>query len=160
MAGVGEAAGIAGLISLAGQSVQAASKLYAFFKAYESVHPKIQEVESALDGLLNCLGGICRVASSAKIVHGQQEAAVASVFASVRDCYELLNDIETQLDPIKASRKVSIRKKLKTAAQKDFFIAIYQQLLLRWQNIATLVNSAEWYNSPVYGLALAMLIYK
>ena len=100
-----------------------------------------------LEGLLNCLSNVQRAASGAEIVHGQREI---DVFAGIKDCYELLNDIETQLHPIKESTKGSMGKKLKVAAQKDYFTAIYQQLLLRWQNLATLVSSAEWYNSPVY----------
>jgi hypothetical protein len=147
MAGVGEAASIAGLVSLAGQTVQAASTLYAFFKAYKSVHPKIQEVASALEGLLNCLSNVRRAASGAEIVYRQRKI---DVFAGIKDCYELLNDIETQLDPIRANTKGCMGKKLKIAVQKDYFTVIYQQLLLRWQNLATLVSSAEWYNSPVY----------
>lgn len=142
MAGIGEAATIAGLISLAGQTVHAASTLYAFFKAYRSVYPRVQEIVSALDGLLNCLSNVRQAASTAEIVHGQ--GAIIDVFAAIKGCYELLENIETQIDPIKASGKGNIVKKLKLAAQKDYFTTIYQQLLLRWQNLATSIGSAEW----------------
>jgi len=48
---LGEAAGIAGLLSLAGQALQAASTIYNFVRKYRN-HEGLCEVPSALLGLL------------------------------------------------------------------------------------------------------------
>jgi hypothetical protein len=44
MSVIGEVASIAGIIGLAGQTLQAASSVYSFLKVYQRVHPRILEI--------------------------------------------------------------------------------------------------------------------
>ena len=144
MAVVGEVASVAGLVSLAGQAVLAASSLYSFIKAYKNVHPQIQEVASTLQALHICLSGVRRIALHANTVHGQHHPEVAEIFASVKSCTELFDQVETRLDPIKNRVKRTICKKLKIAAEDGYFPSIYQQLTLHHQRLSTLLSTATW----------------
>jgi hypothetical protein len=58
MAGIGEAATIAGLLSLASQAVQAATVLYTYLKTYENIHPRISDAAQELEHLHLCLSEI------------------------------------------------------------------------------------------------------
>jgi len=58
MAGVGEAAAVAGLIALAGSTLQAACNLYMFCKSYQSVQPRLQGVSEELDRLKEALSQV------------------------------------------------------------------------------------------------------
>lgn len=144
MAVVGEVASVAGLVSLAGQAVVAASSLYSFIKAYKNVHPQIQEVALTLQALHICLSGVRRIALHANTVHGQQHPEVAEIFASVKSCSELFDQIETRLNPIRNRVKRTICKKLKIAAEDGYFPSIYQQLSMHHQRLSTLLSTATW----------------
>ncbi|KIV86031.1 hypothetical protein PV11_01672 [Exophiala sideris] len=145
MAVVGEIASIAGLVGLAGQAVKAASSLYSFIKAYRNIHPMVEQVASILQALHTCLSGVRRTALHADAVHGHHYAEVAEIFASVKSCYELFDQIEKQLDPIKSRVLRTIGKKLKVAADDGYFPLIYQQLSVQHQRLSTLLITATWF---------------
>lgn len=50
-AGLGKAAAIAGIVSLAGQTVQSMSTLYTFCKTYKNVHVQFEQVGKELEDL-------------------------------------------------------------------------------------------------------------
>jgi hypothetical protein len=135
---VGEVASIARLISLAEQSVQAASSLYTFFKAYKNVHPKIHEVAQALNRLCTLLSNVWKTASRAEVQRSSTYPTLTALIIGIKDCYEFLDNTEKQLDPIKTRPKDKIFTKLKIAAQKDYFPTIYERFLWRERVLATI----------------------
>ncbi|KAI1618293.1 hypothetical protein EDD36DRAFT_426064 [Exophiala viscosa] len=147
MAVVGEAASIAGLAALAGQAIQAASSLYSFIKAYKNIHPTIERVASILQALHTCLSDVRRIALHADDVHGHHHPEVAEIFSSIKCCYDLFDQIEQRLDPIKSRVRRTIGKKLKIAANAGYFPSIYQQLSMQHQRLSTLLITATWFTN-------------
>jgi len=145
MAVVGEVASIAGLVGLAGQAVKAASSLYSFIKAYRNIHSTIEQVASILQALHTCLSDVRRIALHADAVHGHHHPEVAEIFSSVKSCYELFDEIEKRLEPIKTRVRRTMVKKLKIAADDGYFPSIYEQLSMHHQRLSTLLITATWF---------------
>src|SRR6186713_2384188 len=65
MSGLGEAASIAGLISLAGQAVQATSALYTFIQTYKHTKPKLLGIADEIAQLQRTIIDIRAIANHA-----------------------------------------------------------------------------------------------
>jgi hypothetical protein len=146
MAGLREAASIAGLISLAEQFVQAASTLYSLFQAYRTVHPRLQEVVGEIHHLHQYLSQIWRAASRATAtgVQDRDSLSLSTIFTALRRCYDYLNDVESRIDPIKTHSGRTIIKKLKIAAEKDHFINMSHQDSFHRQELLLSLETSSW----------------
>ncbi|KAG8531694.1 Nucleolar GTP-binding protein 1 [Bacidia gigantensis] len=67
ISGLGEAAGIAGLITLAGQGIHVSSALYTFIKTYKAVGPKLLEVADEVQRLQGTLNGVEAIVTHAPV---------------------------------------------------------------------------------------------
>lgn len=144
MAGIGEAATIAGLLSLAGQAVQAATVLYTYLKAYKNVHPRIADAAAELEHLHPCLSEIWKAASLAVSGAGPPPSSLALIFASLKRCHDCMSQIESGLDSVKTKARKSLLKKLKVAAEKDYFLNISVQLSMRRQELLLILGTSSW----------------
>jgi hypothetical protein len=100
-----EVASAASLISMAGQSVQAASSLYAFSKACRNVQPRIQGVGQAMNHLCTLLSSVWKTALKAQELRGVTCSTLTNVFDSIRDCQQFLDLTEKQMELLKTRSK-------------------------------------------------------
>jgi hypothetical protein len=145
MAGIGEAATIAGLLSLAGQAVQAATVLYTYLKAYKDIHPRISDAAQELEHLHLCLSEIWKAASLAATGASASPSSLELIFTSLDKCYECMRQVEVDLDSVKGKARKGLIKKLKIAAEKDYFLNITVQLSVRRQELLLLLSTSSWY---------------
>jgi hypothetical protein len=61
MSVIGEVASIAGIVGLAGQTLQAASSVYSLLKAYKRVHPRFLEIQEEISRLQEVLQVVARL---------------------------------------------------------------------------------------------------
>jgi hypothetical protein len=127
-AGAGKAATVTALFSLAGQAGQAATGLYTFLKSYKSIHPRVGDAAQEIDHLHVFLGEIWRAASLTSSGAGPPPPSLAAIFASLERCYNYMKQLESDLDSVKIKARESVVKKLKIAAEKDYFLNISLQL--------------------------------
>lgn len=144
MAGIGEAATIAGLLNLAGQAVQVATGLYTYLKAYKDIHPRISDAAQELEQLHLCLSEIWKAASLAASGAGPPPSSLALIFASLKKCQDCMRQIESDLDSVKTKARKIRLKKLKIAAEKDYFLNISVQLSIRRQELLLLLGTSSW----------------
>jgi septation ring formation regulator EzrA len=131
MAGLGEAASIAGLISLAGQTIQATSKLYTFFQTYKTIHTQFERTGQELESLEDVLRQIERVITNATVKGSTPIDVIVTLEARVKECRD---DIEKWtkkvellgLDGAKSTKRVIT--KLKVTADKAYFTRVREQL--------------------------------
>lgn len=130
MSVLGEAASFAGIISIAGQAIQASSTLYTFVKTYKAVGPKLLEIAEEVVRLHKTLGAIESIVSR------------ASASPGIADCCSRLQDklaachINIQkwrsrlaLDLKGSSRAGRTLRKIKIAANRDFFGKLRSQII-------------------------------
>ena len=130
MSGLGEVASIAGIISLAGQTVQTASSVYNLLKAYKRIYPRVLEIQKEIVSLQNILHGVANLNSQASLSTRNQ---FSSLQACVIGCRKALESLERQLRPLEATSTglfKRILKKAKLAADAEYFSTMYRQLQL------------------------------
>lgn len=147
MSGLGAAANIAGLAGLAGQTIQSLANLYSFIQSYQNVHPKVMQVVEELQHLESCLRQVQNSASHAKNVLGSPFTALNGLTSSITECQSLLGEIEALIDPLKAESTSNVIKRLKAAADKDYFPTIHHRLSRHRQQLTVLIASSAWYVS-------------
>ena len=145
MAGVGETATVGALFALAGQVLQTTIVLYNFIKAYRKIHLSIQDIAQELYCLYLCLSEVQKAASYARSGTGPPPPCLEAICASLRGCYERLQKIESQLDLVKKKRSLqSVVKRLKIAAEKDYFLRVSGQLSIKRQELLLLLSTSSW----------------
>ena len=130
MSGVSEVASIAGIVSLAGQTVQTASSVHNLLKAYKRVYPRVLEIQKKIVSLQNNLHGVASLNIQASTSTMNQ---FSSLQACVTGCHKALELLEGQLRPLKATSTglfKKILKKAKHAADAEYFSTIYHQFHL------------------------------
>jgi hypothetical protein len=124
MAGLGEAASIAGIISLAGQTLQATSTLYTFCKTYRNIHIEFEQTSKELEGLRNILQQIERFATDDTSRISLPTDAVSGLQESLSECRK---DIEMWAQKVEllgiadAKGAKRVLTKIKVSADKDYF---------------------------------------
>lgn len=90
-AGLGEAASIAGIISLAGQTLQAITTITAFCKAYKNVHTDIAKASTSLELLRRVLLQIETTATFSLVPSRCPPALISHLRDCVSKCREDLH---------------------------------------------------------------------
>lgn len=121
MSGLGEAASIAAIISIAGQAVQASSALYTFIKTYKAVGPKLLEIAEEVKRLQKTLSAIGPIASRAEASPGIAECCsrLQDRLATCQINIEKWGN-RLALDLKGSSRAGKVFMKIKIAANRDF----------------------------------------
>jgi hypothetical protein len=96
--------------------------------------------------LHQCLSDIWRAASRATAtgVQGRDSLSLSTIFTALRRCYDYLNHVESRMDPIKTHSGRTIIKKLKIAAEKDYFINILNQVSFHRQELLLSLETSSW----------------
>ena len=144
MAGLGEAASLAGLISLAGQAIQGVSKIYAFIKAYQTIAPKAQVVAKELELLKQALSQTQITASRATIVVPELRAPIELLHAAVSSCQTRLSQISRDNEVLPLQKKTAVWKRIKVAALQDYFAAIHAQLSSEKESLLLRLSAFTW----------------
>ncbi|MCJ1264117.1 hypothetical protein MMC22_003988 [Lobaria immixta] len=135
MAGVGEAASIAGLITVAGQCLDLLSKLYTLVKAFQDVFPQARKLADELTLLRQCLSQIQNIASRAVNIVPDLSEPVTALFTTVSRCENTVCQIEQKIQTIHPSKKKLIWNRVKVAAARDFFTLLQAQVLSEKQDL-------------------------
>ncbi|KAL9610811.1 MAG: hypothetical protein Q9167_004511 [Letrouitia subvulpina] len=128
MSGIGEAASIAGLVTIAGQCVKQISKLYSFVRDFQNVVPQTTSLFNELELLQQCLSQIQTVASRALAVNCDFSRSVDALFGAVDRCHGSIIQIEDQLRAVYPGKKNMVWNRLKVTAARDFFARFQAQI--------------------------------
>lgn len=145
MAGLGEAASVAGLIALAGSTFQAVCNVYAFCKSYQSVQPKLQGVMEELGRLKETLSQVQRVASQAATPSSGSLNTIAVLQNNICECRASLEDLEGLVQQSQRRGRGTLFRTAKVAANPDHFAAIYRQLSSHRENLTIKLGLLAWY---------------
>jgi chromosome segregation ATPase len=129
--GLGEAASIAGLISLAGQTIQATSKLYTFCQTYKNINARLEQTRIEIQGLRSILQQIETITSEATASTLVSSESLANMKARITDCRTDLENWTQKVDSFgldEAQRAKRILTKIKLSVNKAFFAMIREQL--------------------------------
>jgi hypothetical protein len=127
---IGEVASIAGIIGLAGQTLQAACSVYNLLKAYKRVHPRVLEIQAEIARLKEALEAIARLTA------GSSHPAVSelnNLRASVLKCGTVLENLRIHLQDVEVTSAgffKKLLKKAKIAADVEYFSTISHQIQL------------------------------
>jgi hypothetical protein len=130
MSVIGEVASIAGIIGLAGQTLQAASSVYSLLKAYKRVHPRVLEIQEEISRLQEVLQAVARLKS---LCPNSARSDLASLDRSVLKCGPVLERLKIQMLPLEATSArffMKLLKKVKVAADVEYFSTISHQIYL------------------------------
>lgn len=145
MAGIGEAASIAGLIALAGSTLQSACNLYSFCKSYQSVQPKLQGVSEEIDRLKETLSQVQIVVSHAATPLPSSFSNITALQNSICRCQTSLEDIERKIKQGQIRGRFMFLRTAKLAANPDQFAAISRQLSSHREDLMIKLESLAWY---------------
>ena len=130
MSVVGEVASIAGIISIAGQTLQASSALYTFIQTYKGVGPKLLEIAEEVTRLQKTLAAIRTIASRA--------AASLEIAEYCSRLHDKLAACETNIQRWRdrlalglesSSKAEGFFKKVKIATNRNFFGDLRSQIV-------------------------------
>ncbi|PQE26680.1 hypothetical protein CJF30_00011107 [Rutstroemia sp. NJR-2017a BBW] len=128
--GLGEAASIAGVISLAGLTIQATSMLYTFCKTYEDIDVQFRQTGKELENLQNILRQIERFTTDGTLLSTD---AISILKARISECQhdiELWNQKLALLGFDKAKGTKRFLTKIKMSADKAYFTKIRERLCI------------------------------
>ena len=132
MSGLGEAASIAGLISLAGQAVQATSALYTFIQTYKHTKPKLLGIADEIAQLQRTIIDIRAIANHAAATP-EIDGYCLRLHGKLLTCQSRIRGwkekIHLQLKAKGRSRAENFLKKIKIAADRDFLGDIRAQII-------------------------------
>ena len=144
MAGVGEAASIAGLIVVAGQCLDQLSKLYSLVKAFQGAFEQARKLADELTLLRQCLSQIQNIASPAISIVPDLSEPVVALFTTVSRCQNTIAEIQQKIQTIYPSKKRLIWKRVKVAAARDFFTLVQTQVLSEKQDLILRLDAFSW----------------
>ena len=145
MSGIGEAASIAGLITISGQCVKQISNLYSFARDFRNVLPQTTSLLKELEGIQQCLSQVESVASKALVGSScDVSASVDALFRTVDQIQGAVRAIERQLKAIYAGKKKTVWNQLKITAAKDFFARFQAQIATHKQNLLLHLEMLSW----------------
>lgn len=131
MAGVAEAASIAGVISLVGQAVQAASSLYTFLEIYRHLSSRLSDTLAQVSNLQETLEIAVQVLSKASAVTSSEAIILNKLRDTIRECQ---TDLEASKNALEKhdfrNVKGTTRRlaNLKLTADKAFFTNLSTRL--------------------------------
>ncbi|KAL9045175.1 MAG: hypothetical protein Q9214_001745 [Letrouitia sp. 1 TL-2023] len=135
MSGIGEAASIAGLITITGQCVQQISKLYSFVRDFQNVVPQTTSLLHELELLQQCLSQVQTVASRALAVSRDLFRSVNALFRVVDQCQDTITQIEDQLRAVYPGKKKMLWNRFKVTVARDFFARFQAQISAQKQDL-------------------------
>lgn len=144
MAGVGEAASIAGLITVAGQCLDLLLKLYTLVKAFQDAFPQARKLADELTLLRQCLSQIQNIASRANNIVPDLSEPVRALFTTVSRCENTVLQIEQKIQTIHPSKKKLIWNRVKVTAARDFFTLLQAQVLSEKQDLILRLDAFSW----------------
>ena len=144
MAGLGEAAGVAGLIGLAGQCLEQLSKLHAFTKAFQNAAPEAMKITDELMLLRQCLNQVHGLASRAVSLEPDLPDSIRALSAAVSKCHKAILDIEQKIRSIHPGEKRVAWSKFKVAMSKDYYTRLYNQLSHEKQDLMLRLDAFSW----------------
>lgn len=130
MSVIGEVASIAGIVSLAGQTLQAASSVYNLLKAFKRVDPRVVEIEAEIARLKETLQDVTRLSARSP---NSATGHLSNLHTSVLKCGPILESLKLQLQPLEATSNSFFRKllkKAKIAADVEYFPTLSHQIQL------------------------------
>ena len=144
MSVVAEAASVAGLVSLAGQAVQATSRLYAFIKAYKELSFETEALLKELAYLRDVLDGIAAVAEATSSANNDVTPAIRRLHGGLQRCRETIVEVEGNLKRVIEPPEGHVLRKMKVAARKDFFDRLRQTISSEKESLSVLVGTTTW----------------
>lgn len=153
MAGIGEAASIAGLVSLAGQSLHGLVGLYCFVKAYENTIPESQAIPCQIDFLRDLVSRLS--ARSNQINNGLISTELVDRLSKrLRGCHSTLVAMELELLPIVAGGRGSSTRRLKVAARRKYFTTMHSKLTAEQTSLSLILSTAILYVPRIFELSM------
>lgn len=146
-AGIGEAASIAGLFGLAGQTVQAASTLYRFVQAYKNVSIEIASTTEEIVRLENVLCHAQKLAADTPVSTLLSPDIVAALEKDIGLCRSDLQKWNEEVESLKHTQISHPRKvlnKLKIASDKGFFLLIRAGISKHLKAITAILGLLDW----------------
>ena len=145
--GLGEAASIAGLISLAGQTMQAITTIAAFCKAYNNVHTDIVKSATNLELLRRVLLQIEKTANFSLAPSRCPPALMSHLRDCVSACRQDMHswlEWTKSIDISKAGRLEKIWKKIRVAADQNHFSRLSNGVSAHIENITLCFQLLNW----------------
>ena len=131
MAGLGEVASFAGLISLAGQTVQVTSALYTFYERYKTVDVQVAQIGNELRSLRNSLQQIELLATDESAQTSQPTDAAATLSHHILECRDEIKSSNQKLDSINlcgAQGAKRFLRKIRVSVNKEYLMGIRERL--------------------------------
>lgn len=145
MSGIGEAASIAGLITISGQCVKQISNLYSFVREFQNVVPQTTALLDELQGFQQCLSQIESVTSRALAVHGcDLSSSVEALFSALGQSQRTITAIERELRELLPGKKKNTWKRVKATAARDFFARFHAQVSAQKQDLLLRLDTLSW----------------
>ena len=143
MASLGEAASFAGLISLAGQAVEAISNLYTFYERYKTVDVQVEQIGKELRSLQNSLQQIELLATDESAKTSQPTDAAATLSHHILECRDEIESWNRRLDSINIrgaqGAKLFLRK-IKVSANREYLVGIRERLRFQREQLDLSLN--------------------
>lgn len=144
MSGIGEAASIAGLVAIAGQSLNISSKLFGCIKAYQSVIPQAHKLAGELNQLQDCFVQIQHITSQAIDFVPELSYHVGALLHQVSACQLTMTTMLQKLQNVDPNKRKLRWKQIKVAADGDFFIQLQAQIACEKQNLILKLEAVNW----------------
>jgi hypothetical protein len=146
-AGLGEAAGIAGLLSLAGQTLQAASTIYGFVHSYKSVSAEIASIAGETLRLQDLLVHVRKFVADIGVFNAPSPDIVARLRIEITTCQADLERWNAGIEALRDTHCSWPRKllqRVKIASEKGFFSPIRLGISAHLENIGTILGLLTW----------------
>ena len=147
-AGLGEAASIAGLLSLAGQTLQAASTIYTFIHNYKGVSAEIDSVAGHVLRLQDLLVHVQKLMTNADLLNPPSPDMLARLRTGIATCQADLITWNGRIEALRnsqLSRPKKLLQKVKIASDHRFFSPIRSDISAHFQNLSTILGLLTWY---------------
>ncbi|KAL9112350.1 MAG: hypothetical protein Q9227_003468 [Pyrenula ochraceoflavens] len=128
MSGVGEIASVAGIISLAGQSVQVASSLYSFIEAYKQIVPEAERLLDEIERLRKIISDIVVVADAHLQTANSGGSLVQRLQDAISRCSRTMSETELSLKEVSECSNGRRKNRIKAAAQKGYFTDLSRRI--------------------------------
>jgi hypothetical protein len=143
MAGLGEVASFAGLISLAGQTVQATSALYTFYERYKTADVQVEQIGKELRNLRDSLQQIELLTTDESAKASQPTDAAATLSHHILECHDEIESSNRKLDSINlcgAQGTKGFLRKIKVSANREYSIGIRERLRFQREQLGLSLN--------------------
>jgi hypothetical protein len=143
MAGLGEATSFAGLISLAGQAVQATSALYTFYERYKAVDVHVEQIGKELGNLRSSLRQIELLTTDESAKTLQSTDAAATLSHHILECRDEIESWNRKLDSINlcgAQGAKRFLRKIKVSANREYLVGIRERLRFQREQLDLSLN--------------------